>query len=171
MFPSPGACLAPSWSHLKPWGTFSPAPSTLCLHTSYSIGGGESLESSPILPPFPGPPAPNQISSVRVPKELGNLCLPHCTNRDQGPEMGRDLPGVTQQRHQDPGPRGSVASFNRRDALFPYLRDKGGETPGPGGRASSVCTGSVPASFSHWNAALSTAPQFWAPIQGHRQQR
>lgn len=124
--------------------------------------GGESQELSPILSPFSGPLAPTQISSVRVPKELGHRSLPHCTNRGQGPEIGKDLPEVTQQTHQDPGPKGSAASsFNRRDALFPYLRGKDGETPGPGGRAS-MWTGSVPASFSHWNTALSTAP----PILG-----
>lgn len=109
----------------------------------------------PYYPLSQDPQPPSQISRIQIPKELGDLCLSHCTNRGQGPEIGRDLPEVTQQTHQDPGPRGSSASFKRWGALIPHLKGKGEETPGPGGRAS-VRAGSVPASFSHWNVALST---------------
>lgn len=126
------------------------------------------MQAPGIQPPpqfsFPGPPSPQlpaRSQSVRVPKNLRNLCLVISEKGHQGPERGRDLPEVTQQIRILS--QGAVpSSFNRRDPPLPYLGLGVGRPQGPR-RRDKVWAGSVPACLSHWSAALGTPP----PNAGH----
>lgn len=127
------------------------------------------MQAPGIQPPpqfsFPGPPSPQlpaRSQSVRVPKNLRNLCLVISEKGHQGPERGRDLPEVTQQIRILS--QGAVpSSFNRRDPPLPYLGLGVGRPQGPR-RRDKVWAGSVPACLSHWSAALGTPPP---PNAGH----